>query len=101
MSRLPVVAFTQAQECAAIDKIVEWSDQIAARMSSAESHRRVRDEIKDMLRSGALPRVKAKGLAREYVDVDEALKEYAIEMLDVPGAELPVSLAGYVQDRLA
>ncbi len=99
-SRLPLVVFSQEEERAAADTIVGWRDQIADRMSSEESHLRVRNKIKDMVRSGVLPTLKAIELAREYTDVDAALREYVIEMLD-RHEQLPVSLTAYVQHTLA
>jgi hypothetical protein len=69
-------------------------------MSSAESHARVRSKIKEMVRSGALPTLRAIELAREYADVDAALREHVIEMLD-RHEQLPVSLTAYVQHTLA
>jgi hypothetical protein len=100
MSRLPVVAFSEADESSAIATIAGWIDCIAAKISTEQSRRAVRDQIKDMLQSGTLPRLKAVELAREYADVDAALREHVIEMMD-RGEQLPKSLEAFVMHSLA
>src|SRR5262249_4535643 len=100
MTRLPAVIFSAEQELAAVETIVSWIDRVAAKMAPEVSHHRVRAKIKQMLSSGVLPALRAIELAREYAEVDAAVREYVIEVLD-RHEQLPVSLTAYVQHTLA
>jgi hypothetical protein len=91
MSRMPVVVFSEEQQRAAVEEIVGWIDRVEAKMRSEASHHAVRNQIKKMLQDGRLSHMRAIELAREYWEVDRALREHIFDMPD-RGEYVPPSL---------
>jgi hypothetical protein len=92
--------YAPIDEAAAVAIIAHFIDLMRDVLTPEASRAVLRDRIRWMVRSGAIPTIYVIGWARAgHEDADRALRELAVEMIS-RRQEMPTELAAFVQEAL-